>query len=91
MTPHYLTPAEYAALHHVCRQLVDQWLQADRLPFAFKVGRHWNVPADCPRPEKQKPGRKIKLTVPITEAEREWGRRMDEELLAPRKQSPEKA
>lgn len=85
MTPHYLTPQQYAARLGVSRQLVDQWIHADRLPGKIRVGRHWGIPPNCPRPPKQKPGRKIKLSVPITEDMREWGRRMDEELLAERK------
>ena len=60
----YLTPSAYAAHLGVSRQLVGQWLQADRLPNAFRVGRHWCIPADCPRPEKLRPGRKVRHENP---------------------------
>jgi excisionase family DNA binding protein len=52
----YLTPAEYAKLHGVSRTLVYKWIDQERIPVRWLLGR-LAIAKKTPRPEEKKAGR----------------------------------
>jgi hypothetical protein len=41
----FITPTAAAAKHGISRAQVCALARQDRIPGAFQVGRHWNIPA----------------------------------------------
>jgi excisionase family DNA binding protein len=52
----YLTPAQSAERNGVSRAYVARLAQNGLIPGAFKVGRHWNIPAGWHPPADPKAG-----------------------------------
>lgn len=56
--PDYSTTLQAAARWGITPQRVRQLCAAGRVPGSLRHGRDWFIPADAPKPEKRKPGRK---------------------------------